>query len=150
MPKTSSAMARSPDRPLLLIDTHIWLWLMEGHGSLAAEQREDINEAAAKGRLRLSAMSIWEIAMLTSRNRITLSRPVAAWIEASLVEPGPVLEPVSPEIALASCYLPGNFRSDPADEIIVATARVTGATLMTRDRRILDYAAAGHLNAIAA
>lgn len=123
---------------------------MEGHASLSAERRQAINQAAGKGHLRLSAMSIWEIAMLTSRKRITLSRPVGAWIEASLVEPGPLLEPVSPEIALASCYLPGGFRSDPADEIIVATARVTGATLLTRDRHILDYAAAGYVNALAA
>jgi PIN domain nuclease of toxin-antitoxin system len=61
-----------------------------------------------------------------------------------------VLEPLSPAIALGSCYLPGGFRSDPADQIIIATARVIGATLMTRDRRILDYAKGGHVNAIAA
>ena len=87
--------------------------------------------------------------MLASRNRITLSKPIGAWIDDSLVEPGPALEPLTREIAVASCFLPGGFRSDPADQIIVATARVTGATLLTRDRRILEYAAAGHVTALA-
>ena len=64
--------------------------------------------------------------------------------------PGPIIEPLSPEIAVESCNLPAGFRSDPADQIIVATARVSNATLMTRDRRILDYAAAGHLRTITA
>jgi PIN domain nuclease of toxin-antitoxin system len=123
---------------------------MEGDAELRPTTRRAINHAVEKGRLRLSIMSVWEIAMLSSRNRIRLSQPVATWIEASLVEPGPFLEPISPEIALASCYLPGGFRSDPADQIIVATARVAGATLLTRDRRILDYARAGHVNALAA
>jgi PIN domain nuclease of toxin-antitoxin system len=133
-----------------LIDTHVWLWLMEGSATLAPASRQTINDAAAEGRLLISIISIWEIAMLASRNRIRLSQPVRTWIDESLAEPGPVIEPLSSEIALASCQLPAGFRSDPADEIIVATARVTGATLMTRDRRILAYAAAGNLNAIAA
>ena len=88
--------------------------------------------------------------MLASRGRIRLSKPLRAWVDDSSAEPAPGLEPLTLEIALASCQLPDAFRSDPADEIIVATARVTGAILMTRDRRILAYAAAGHLNAIAA
>lgn len=95
-------------------------------------------------------MSVWEIAMLSSRGRIRLSQPVATWVDNSLAEPRPIVEPITREIAIASCHLPDNFRSDPTDQIIVATARVTGATLLTRDRRILDYAATGYVNAIAA
>ena len=95
-------------------------------------------------------MSIWEIALLVSRARIILGQPTAQWIEAALSAPGLTLEPLSPTIAIDSCNLPDNFRSDPADHIIVATARVTDAILMTRDRRILDYAAQGHLTAIPA
>jgi len=88
--------------------------------------------------------------MLVSRSRIRLGKPVAAWIEESLADPGPRIEALSPAVAVESCQLPGGFRSDPTDEILVATARVTGAVLMTRDRRILDYAAGGHLTALAA
>jgi PIN domain nuclease of toxin-antitoxin system len=62
----------------------------------------------------------------------------------------PAIEPLSPQVAIESCKLPDAFHSDPADRLIVATARVTGAALMTRDRLILDYAARGHLKAIAA
>jgi PIN domain nuclease of toxin-antitoxin system len=123
---------------------------MEGHTELSLARRQAINAAAAEGSLRLSIISIWEIALLASRNWITLSKPIGAWIDDSLVEPGPALEPLTREIAVASCFLPGGFRSDPADQIIVATARVTGATLLTRDRRILEYAAAGHVTALAA
>jgi PIN domain nuclease of toxin-antitoxin system len=155
MTSNGLAMQRtsSPSRlrqELLLIDTHVWLWLMEGEAKLSPMQRQTINDAAAEGRLRLSVISIWEVALLASRNRIALSKPIETWIDESLIDPAPVLEPLSPIIALASCHLPGGFRSDPADQIIVATARVTGAMLMTRDRRILDYAAAGHVNAITA
>jgi PIN domain nuclease of toxin-antitoxin system len=112
--------------------------------------RARINDAAKIGQLRLSAISIWEISMLAVRQRIELGRPTTAWIAEAEARSRIVLEPLSTEVAIEAGQLPGGFRSDPADLIIVATARVIGATLMTRDRRILDYAAAGHLNAIAA
>jgi PIN domain nuclease of toxin-antitoxin system len=148
--KTFSVMARSSDSPPLLIDTHVWLWMVEGNPQLRPETQRIIDEAAANSRLRLSIMSIWEVAILAARGRIALSKSHPIWIRESLAEPGPGIEPLTAEIAMASCDLPGRFRSDPADEIIVATARVTGATLVTRDRRILDYAAAGHVNVVAA
>ncbi len=137
----------SEPRPVLL-DTHIWLWLAAGTQSLSADGRQVIALAAGGGYLRVAAMSIWEIAMLASRNRIVLGKPTIEWVEDALSAPGLSLEPLSPAIAVESCRLPAGFRSDPADHLIVATARVIGATLMTRDRRILDYAAGGHLTAI--
>ena len=88
--------------------------------------------------------------MLAARNRVVLGRPTSEWFEEALLAPGLSLEALSPAIAVESCHLPANFRSDPADHMIVATARVTGATLMTRDKRILDYAAEGHLAALRA
>jgi len=88
--------------------------------------------------------------MLASRNKLGFGKPAALWIAESLVDPCPTVEPLTTEIAIEAGELSGRFRSDPADLIIVATARLTGAALMTRDRRILDYAAAGHLAAIAA
>jgi PIN domain nuclease of toxin-antitoxin system len=71
------------------------------------------------------------------------------WLEEALADPDPVIDPLGPQIAIESHALPNAFHRDPADRLIVATARVTNATLMTRDRRILDYAARGHLSAIA-
>jgi PIN domain nuclease of toxin-antitoxin system len=72
------------------------------------------------------------------------------WLDAALAEPGPIVEPLSARVAIESCELPGAFHGDPADRMIVATARVTNATLMSRDRRILDYAAGGHVTVVAA
>ncbi len=140
--------ATKPQR--LLIDTHVWVWLMLATGELSDETRALVNSAIANGRVKLSAISFWEIAMLASRNRLQLSKPPGLWLSESLRAPAPAIEVLSPEIAVESCQLPGGFRSDPADQIIVATARVTGATLLTRDQRILDYAAAGHVNALRA
>jgi PIN domain nuclease of toxin-antitoxin system len=64
--------------------------------------------------------------------------------------PGLSIEPLLPQVAVEACYLPDPFHRDPADRLLIATARVAHATLMTRDRRILDYAARGHPTAITA
>jgi len=143
-------MPRTSEARLVLLDTHIWLWLAAGTEPLSRPARDAIAVAAGGGNLRVAAMSVWEIAMLASRNRIVLGKPTAEWVEEALSAPGLALKPLSPMIAIESCQLPAGFRSDPADHLIVATARMTGATLMTRDRRILGYAAAGHLMAAAA
>lgn len=143
-------MPRTSEARLLLLDTHVWLWLAAGAAPLSTTARDTIGIAASDGNLRIAAISIWEIAMLALRHRIELGKPTTEWIEQALLAPGLSLEPLSAAIAIASCHLPDGFRSDPADHIIIATARVTGAALMTRDRRILDYAARGHLTALAA
>jgi PIN domain nuclease of toxin-antitoxin system len=98
--------------------------------------------AAAVGTLRIAAISLWEIALLASRGRIVLGKSITPWVEEALADPGPAIDPLSPQIAIESHALPDVFHRDPADRMIVATARVTSAVLMTRDRRILDYAAA--------
>jgi PIN domain nuclease of toxin-antitoxin system len=143
MPRTSKPQS-------FLLDTHIWLWLVASETALAPAAQEVARNAAATGALLISMISIWEIAMLATRGRISLGRPVMAWVEEALARSGATVEPLSPEIAVASCHLPGGFRSDPADEIIIATARVTGATLMTRDRHILRYALSGNLTTLSA
>jgi PIN domain nuclease of toxin-antitoxin system len=143
MPRTSEA------RPVLL-DTHVWLWLAAGTEPLRGSARDAIAVAAGRGNLRVAAISVWEIAMLASRNRIVLGKPSAEWVREALSAPGLSLEPLDPVMVIESCHLPAGFRSDPADHMIVATARIIGATLMTRDRRILDYAEAGHVVAAAA
>jgi PIN domain nuclease of toxin-antitoxin system len=143
-------MARSSESPLLLLDTNVWLWVISATGQLSPAVRTQINDTAQTGRLRLSTMSLWEISLLASRSRIELGEAAMSWIVEAEARSRIVFEPLSPEIAVEAGELPGDFRSGPADRIIVATARVTGATLATRDRRILAYAGAGHLSAIAA
>lgn len=143
MPKTSEL------RPLLL-DTHVWIWCMLANAELAIGGRTAINRAATSGQLRIAAISVWEAALLASRGRIAVGRPLAQWIGEALSAPGLSIEPLLPQIAVEACSLPEAFHRDPVDRMIVATARVVNATLMTRDRQILDYAARGHLTAIAA
>ena len=144
MPRTSE-----PQRPLIL-DTHVWVWLEAGSIELSSEARRTIGVALGAGLLRLAAISLWELALLASRGRIVLGKPTDLWLAEALAEPGPTVEPLNMQVATESCSLPGALRRDPADRMIVATARVIGATLMTRDQRILAYAAEGHLAALAA
>jgi PIN domain nuclease of toxin-antitoxin system len=143
-------MPRTSDPDLLLLDTHVWLWLVAGSPDLSTEARHSIDGAAAAGTLRIAAISLWEIALLASRGRIVLGKSISLWLEEALADPGPTIDPLSRQIAIESYALPDVFHRDPADRMIVATARVTSAVLMTRDQQILDYAARGHLNAIAA
>ena len=136
-------------RPLLL-DTHIWLWLVLGSAVLSSAGRKRISGAASVGNLRIAAITVWEIALLASRSRIILGKPTILWVAEADAASTVTIEPLSPSIAVKSWELPETFHPDPADRMIVATARVTGAVLMTRDQQILDYAARGHLTATAA
>ena len=143
-------MPRTSDPDLLLLDTHVWLWLVAGSADLTTEARLTIDEAAAAGALRIAAISLWEVALLAARGRIVLGKSIGLWLEEALADPGPAIDPLTPQIAVESYALPDVFHRDPADRLIVATARVANAILMTRDHRILDYAARGHLTAISA
>ncbi|MCA1789814.1 MAG: type II toxin-antitoxin system VapC family toxin [Thioalkalivibrio sp.] len=140
-----------PERPeaLTLLDTHVWIWLVEGdRTALSAPAIEAIESAARRGAVRVSAISVWEAAMLEAKGRITLSRPLDDWIHAALHAPGIRLLPMAPEIAIESTRLPGAPHGDPADRILMASARHLGGQLATCDRGILDYAASGHLKVL--
>jgi PIN domain nuclease of toxin-antitoxin system len=143
-------MPRTSEPCLLLLDTHVWIWFMLANAELGVSRRQAINRAAASGQLRVAAISVWEAALLASRGRVALGRPLAQWITEAVSAPGLSIEPLLPQTAAEGCSLPEAFHRDPADRLIVATARVANAILMTRDQRILDYAARGHLTAIAA
>lgn len=137
-------------RPLLL-DTHCWLWIQGGgDGELSAAVIAEIEQAGERGALLLSAISVWEVAMLATKGRLTLRMPLLEWVREALKTPGLSLVPLSPEIAVESTQLPGEFHGDPADRLIVASARCTGATLLTRDRDIITYSKQEHVRAIAA
>jgi PIN domain nuclease of toxin-antitoxin system len=143
-------MPRTSEARLLLLDTHVWIWLMLANPELTDSGRQVINRAAASGQLMIAAISVWEAALLASRGRVVVDRPLAQWIMEAVSAPGLLIEPLLPQIAVEASSLPETFHRDPADRLIVATARVENATLMTRDQRILDYAARGNLTAIAA
>lgn len=133
-------------RNLLLLDTHVWLWFALGNSDRLGEAAcQQIEDAAYGGRLAVSAITIWEIGMLDAKGRITLGAPCEKWVEAALELPGLRLVGLEPEIAIASTRLPGEFHPDPADRILVATARALNATLATADERIINYSRAGYL-----
>jgi PIN domain nuclease of toxin-antitoxin system len=132
----------------LLLDTHIWIWLVRGEGRIAEDILELIFAAAGAGSMFLSVMSIWELSLLDAKGRITLNVPCLTWVRTALDRSGAVTVPLTAEVAVSCHQLPGQLHSDPVDRVLVATARIEGLTLVTRDRAILEYAAQGHVRAL--
>jgi len=104
-----------------------------------------IEEAGGRAELAVSAISIWEVAMLEAKGRLTLSRSIDEWVRSAVAAPGLRLAELTPEVLVESTRLPGSPHGDPSDRMIVATARVLGGTLVTCDDRVLAYGAEGHL-----
>jgi PIN domain nuclease of toxin-antitoxin system len=138
--KGSSAQAGQ----LLLLDTHVLVWTVEGSPKLGQRAKVAINRAARQGRVAVSAISLWEIAMLVGKGRLKLKADVLEWIREALGSPGVQLIHLEPEIAVASTRLPWEMHAHPADRILIATARHLGATLVTADAALLAHAAQGH------
>ena len=134
---------------LLLLDTHAWLWLVGGAEPLKRSVLSTVEQGARQGRIRVSAISVWEVAMLEAKGRIRLSKDCLAWVHDALASPGLSLVPLTPEIAVESSRLPWTFHGDPADRILVATARLLGATLLTRDTGILAYGKGNRVSTMA-
>jgi PIN domain nuclease of toxin-antitoxin system len=138
---TASARGRSP---LLLVDTHTLIWMVEEAPRLGAKTAEALNRAGRENRIAVSAITPWEIGILVSKRRLQLGTDVMEWIRAALAKPGVRLVPLEPEIAVASTRLPFEMHADPADRILVATARHLGATLVTADLALLEFVRQGH------
>jgi PIN domain nuclease of toxin-antitoxin system len=139
---------RSEGSARLLLDTHTLLWMAESHPRLGSETAKALNLAALDDRLIVSAITPWEIGILVSKNRIDLKRDVMGWVRDALALPGLRLVQLEAEIAVASTRLPFEMHADPADRILVATARHLGATLVTADAAILGMARKGNFRAM--
>ena len=124
----------------LLLDTCAMLWLAEG-----IELTADARKAAMSGRLNVSPISVWEIANLVRKNRIVLAMPVAKWFRQTVDIMTAAMPELTVDILANSCELPGAPPNDPADRILIATAREASMVLMTRDKQILAYSAAGYV-----
>jgi len=133
-----------------LLDTHALVWLVAGDDQLQAAARQRIEAAAQQQQLWISAITPWEIGMLVAKGRLVLDRDVMDWLHAALSLPGIRLAPLDPAVAVASTRLPGEVHGDPADRLIVATARALGATLITADAALLAYGRLGHVGVLAA
>jgi PIN domain nuclease of toxin-antitoxin system len=129
-----------------VLDTHVWIWMLEGvESQLSAATIELIEEAGGRAELAVSAISIWEVAMLEAKGRLTLSRSIDEWVRSAVAAPGLRLAELTPEVLVESTRLPGSPHGDPSDRMIVATARVLGGTLVTCDDQVLAYGAEGHV-----
>ena len=128
-----------------LLDTHVLIWWLNDRKRLSPAQREVVGSARPQMPLLVSDISLWEVAMLHSLGRIRLSVPLREWLDKATAPPLVQRHGISPAIAAEVAALPDSFHRDPADRILVATARVLGATLLTQDRRIVDAALADTL-----
>ena len=123
-----------------LLDTHVLIWWLNDSNRLSLAQQEVVASASAESPLLVSDISLWEVATLHSLGRIQLTIPLRAWLDKAVAPPLVRRLGISPAIASELATLPDSFHRDPADRILVATARVLGATLLTQDRRIVDAA----------
>ena len=123
---------------MIVLDTHIWVWWVADDPRLPASHRAIIAEAQAAD-IGVSAISCWEVAKLVQLDRLDLDLPVAVWLEKAVAYPGCRELALTRRIAVELTTLPGQFHKDPADQIIVATARVWRCPLLTVDGKLLDY-----------
>lgn len=123
---------------MIVLDTHIWVWWVHANEQLTASQAESI-QANERDVIGVSVISVWEVAKLVQYARLELPCPLHEWFGEALGYPGIRLVELTPEIAIESTRLPGEFHRDPADQIIVATARLYGCPLVTSDSRIQKY-----------
>jgi PIN domain nuclease of toxin-antitoxin system len=123
---------------MIVLDTHIWWWTISEPGQLSRKARQAIRKTPPDQRA-IASVSIWEFAMMVTRGRIELTISPDEWLDHAIRKTGITIIELNPQIALESCKLPGNFHKDPADRIIVATARVSRSTLITKDQKTIDY-----------
>ena len=123
---------------MIMLDTHIWIWWVQGDARLTSQQVAWLQNYESQG-LGVSAISCWEVAKLVEYNRLVLPCPVEEWMEQALSYPGIQFLNMTPQIAIESTQLPVEFHKDPADQIIVATARIHNCQLLTADAKILNY-----------
>ena len=129
----------------LLLDTHILIWSLTKSDELSSEVKEAITLAKVNKNLYLSSISLWEIAMLAQKQRISVYRRIADFLQTIENIRGLNILQITANIAAESVTLPGDIHNDPADRIIIASCREISATLVTRDQKILDWANLGHI-----
>jgi PIN domain nuclease of toxin-antitoxin system len=121
------------------MDTHVWIWWHMDPGRLAAKVHEIILNPNLHHELLLSVISVWEFAKLLEKGRLSISCDASHWIDMALDMFDLRLIQLTPSIAYQSTILPQPFHHDPADQIIVASAREENATLLTADRKLQEY-----------
>lgn len=124
---------------MIVLDTHALVFWVSNPSKLSSKARSAIKQAFKKKTVYVSAISVWEIAMLVTKGRLMLTMDVESWLDKVENFPGIQFIPIDTAIARKSVMLPDTLHPDPADRIIIATARQLGATLITSDKKIRSY-----------
>lgn len=130
---------------MILLDTHALVWWASDKKKLSVRASKSIARALRGDGIAVSAISMWELAMLLSRGRLVVTISSDQWLDQLEATKGLQIIPVDSVIARHSVLLPGNLHDDPADRMIIATARTIKVPLITADKKILDYP---HVNTI--
>jgi PIN domain nuclease of toxin-antitoxin system len=123
---------------VIILDTHIWVWWNHNDSRLTHKHKESINSERLHG-LGVCSISLLEISRLVNQNKLILPCSVQEWFNIALAQQGVVLLSITPQIAIDCYSLPGDFHKDPADRIIVSTARIYDVPLVSVDEKILAY-----------
>jgi PIN domain nuclease of toxin-antitoxin system len=121
---------------ILLLDTHFWIWWLTPRSPLKPAERNALDAAAEAGSVYLAAISLWEAQLLHSKERLQLPLPFSEWLTRATESRVLTVLPLDRDVVIAVDSLPAQFHGDPADRLIVATARTHGMPLATRDRAI--------------
>ncbi len=124
---------------MILLDTHAWIWFVSNPELISTHAMEKINEAVHKKAVLISSISVWEVSLLVKRNRLSLTLDLKEWISRSESLPFFSFLPVDNEIAHKSVLLPPPLHDDPADRIIIASAIIKNAILITKDKKMQNY-----------
>jgi len=123
----------------VLLDTHAWIWWVTHDRRLSRRARNVVDRASGRGDLYLSIISLWEMAKKVEKGQLAIDRPLDEWLDAALAPEGLQIAELTRPIVVDSCRLPQPFHGDPADQMIVATARSLEAAVVSRDTRLRDY-----------
>lgn len=123
---------------MIILDTHVWWWAISEPKQLSNIAKKIINETELCERF-ISSISLWEFSMMVKKNRISLKIEPNEWFQHAIGGVGISVIPISENIAIDSCNLPGKFHKDLADRIVVASARINNAILVTKDEKIRNY-----------
>lgn len=123
----------------IVLDTHAWIWWVTRDRRLSQKARAAITHSQKQNALWVSLISIWELAKKVEKTQLVLDRPLDQWLDEATTQQGLHLAELTRPILVESCRLPPPFPGDPADQIVVATARQHEAALVTKDRAIRQY-----------
>jgi len=124
---------------MIVLDTHVWIWFVSNPELLSQKAKKAVDIAMEEKNILISSISTWEVALLVSRKRLKLTMDTSDWIAKSESLPFLKFLPLDNSIAVESVNLPEPLHNDPVDRIIIATAVSKGASLITKDEKILNY-----------